>query len=88
MTGWMCIGKVDEHFIIQMATILHAPQNSTWNRKMMVSKRNLLSPRKIFRFHVTLQGCRQGPNLPPKKKSCSTSDPIFSLFSEGTAFQK
>ena len=33
------------------------PKNSTWNLKMMVSKKNLLFQGDIFRFHVKLQGC-------------------------------
>ena len=36
---------------------MYNPWSLSWNQKMMVSKRNLLFHRLIFRFHVKLQGC-------------------------------
>ena len=41
--------------IFQFFSLL--PRNSTWNLKMMVSKRNHLFQWLLFRFHVKFQGC-------------------------------
>ena len=38
------------------------PRNSTWNLKIMVSKRTFLFQGLIFRFHVKFRGCKD-PNM-------------------------
>ena len=89
MTGRMRVGKMDEHFTIEMATLLHAPQKFNMEPENDgFQKGSSFSGGWFSGSMLHFRGVGREPNLPPKKISCSASDPVFWLFSEGTAFQK
>ena len=61
------------------------PPNSTWNLKMMVSKRNLLFQGLLFRFHVEFQECinlnKRHPKIYPSQDGTLSSKLLAPLAS-------